>query len=203
MGPEKRKHKRHPKRLNVRYGEKEPLDRTAFIGDVSAGGMFVVAKQLPTIGARLHFQVFLDAQKFVFFEGVVARHKTVPPGLQAQERGGFGVRFLTPAEVASEVVPAAAQQNKGLEVAFASQADFKAAYERELRYGGIFVKTDRPLMRDANTTVELHLLYVHKSFELACKVIQVKAAEVAGGPGVILAFADIGQAKQLLAPFAN
>ena len=202
MGAEKRKHKRYNKRLTVRYGDKD-LTHTAFIGDISSGGMFVVAKILPPIGHRLHLQVFIEANKSVYFEGVVARHKVVPGALQAQERGGFGIRFLLPAEVAAEVVPAAAHPPKNLEVAFSSLEDFKAAYERELRYGGIFVKTDRNLTRDAATVVELHLLFVHKSFELNAKVLQVKTAEMAGGPGLILAFADVAQAKQLLAPYAN
>lgn len=102
----KKRPKRYPRRLTLRYGEKE-LDRTGFSNDISVTGIFIVAQTLPPpIGSRIHLQLMMDGGKSIFLEGVVRRHKIPPAELRGLERTGFAVRFLTPEELFPEIVPA-------------------------------------------------------------------------------------------------
>lgn len=107
MAESKKRPKRYPRRLTVRYGDKE-LDRTGFTSDISVTGVFIIAQNLPPpVGARIHLQLILDNARSIFVECVVRRHKLPPAELRGLERTGFAVRFLTPEELFPELVPAA------------------------------------------------------------------------------------------------
>ena len=95
---EKRRNRRYAKRFKVRFGVKD-LSLTGFTNDVSATGMFVVTTTQMAIGQRVHVEVLLDGDEKLYFEGAVARLTLVAPELRQIMKGGFGLRFLTGAEL--------------------------------------------------------------------------------------------------------
>ena len=101
---EKRKNRRHAKRLRVRFGEAD-FTQQGFSSDVSATGMFVQTLSIPKLGTRLHIEVTFDGEQRLFFEGVVARQKIVAAELRHVLKGGFGVRFLAGVDLLPEMVP--------------------------------------------------------------------------------------------------
>ena len=101
---EKRRNRRYSKRFKVRFGLKD-LTSTGFTNDVSATGMFVVTTNMLTIGQRVHVEVTLDDNNKLYFEGGVARLTLVAPELRQIMKGGFGLRFLSGAELMGEMVP--------------------------------------------------------------------------------------------------
>lgn len=110
VSEQRRRPKRYPRRLTLRYGEKE-LERAGFTLDISATGAFVVAQQTPPpVNARIHLQLMTEKGGSIFFEGIVRRHKIPPVNLRSAEKMGFGVRFLTPAELLAEMVPHAGEK---------------------------------------------------------------------------------------------
>jgi Tfp pilus assembly protein PilZ len=189
---EKRKHKRYTRRLKVLFGEKD-LTRSAFTQDVSGGGCFIITTQIPALDARVHVQLFLDNERFLLFEGTVARHKLVPVELRQIEKGGFGLRFSVPQELVGEMVPAVgaaqASSNRFL-LAFDSQEALRKSFEHELRMGGIFVRTDRKFERDAEVILELDLDFAGHSYEFAARVVHVSEGGGGAPPGLACVFKD-------------
>lgn len=199
---EKRRSKRFARRLVVRFGESE-LSRTGFVSDISTSGVFVTCDVLPAIGARLHLQIELSPANSVFAEAVVRRHKLVPPKYRAIEKSGFGVRFLDPAEIVAEVVPqlrtetlAAADQR--FSVSFANADALRTAFDRELRHGGIFLRTERILPRDSSATVMLELAFAGRRLEFPVRVVQIVEGSVRG---LGFLFDDRAAVTTALAPY--
>jgi len=197
---EKRHRKRVPKRLNVRFGEAE-LTSTGFTRDISPDGAFIAAGILPAIGKRVHLQVLVSATRSLFFEGVVRRHKMVPPSLRTVEAAGFGVAFLSPRELFEELVPASAVPvGNRFEVHFTDLAHFRQSWTSELSHGGLFVRTDRELPRDAEVKITLFLDFAGRDFEFPAKVVQVMAASV---KGLAVSFVDPTSVRAGLGPIAG
>jgi Tfp pilus assembly protein PilZ len=210
VGAERRRHARTRKRLRVLYGEND-LSKVGFTRDISAGGVFILCNgPLPT-GNRLHVQVFLNEKDFLLLEGMRVHTKQVPPSLRPSSEQGFGVRFLSPMEALTGVAPAAEQMAAGVVAASPSNdrpifsveyqdlSDLKNAWLRELRHGGIFVPTARPLERDQPVTIKIRLAFVSLNLEVAGKVLQAIGAPT---PGLSLEFAD-RRVLQVLAPFVS
>lgn len=194
---EKRKYKRYAKRLTARFGEKEPT-HTAFVVDISAGGLFLASSYLPPLHTRIHIQVVLEGGKFVYFEGAVQRQKQVPPELRSVTRGGFGVKFLRPEELLAEIVPRSLVSTDRLVAAFASTADLKVAYEKEIRFGGLFVQTERKFERDAVVTISLKMSWLDRELELETKVVHISTE---GFRGVALGFTEPKKAQEAISAF--
>lgn len=177
---EKRSHRRYKRRLAVKYGEKD-LTSSGFTSDVSIGGLFITTRQVPRLDARLHLQLFLETNSCLYFEGIVRRQKLVPPELSTLERGGFGVRFLTPREALRQSLGAGTR----LELHFNDVEQLKAAYEGELRLGGAFVPTAARLARNTQLTLELCLDWSHEVFELESTVVNSQDTPT---PGLFVVF---------------
>ena len=198
---EKRQHRRIKRRLMVKYGERE-FTQSGFTGDVSTTGLFIISASMPPLDTRLHIQLFVEPERCVFFEGEVRRHKLVPAELRTLERGGFGVRLLTP----REVLTSALDQELRIphfEVNYATRATFQQAYERELRMGAVFVSTTRQLPRDAQVIVSLVLEFSARVVELEAQVVQVFPPQEGSGAvvGLALLFKDRARAEALLRPW--
>lgn len=214
---DKRRPKRYPRRLTVRFGEGDKLDRTGFTTDISVTGLFLVAPVVPPpIDARVHMQIMLEGGRFLFVEGIVRRHKTPPRELQAMEHKGFGVRFLTVEELLGEMVPKAApaerepvpetsvvgvpqipalpetpagavrpspaKPNASLfEVTFATPAELKAAWDRELKLGGIFVKSDWVVTPQSEVVLVFVLPFAGKRIDVPSRVLAITPTGVAFG----------------------
>jgi Tfp pilus assembly protein PilZ len=199
---EKRRAKRFARRLLIRFGEQD-LSKTGFVSDISQGGVFVAADTVPNVGARIHLQIELSPTQSVYAEGVVRRQKLVPPKFRSMEKSGFGVRFLDPEELVAEIVPqlraetlAAAEER--FAVSFATIEMLRTAYERELKHGGVFLRTDRVLPRDAPAMITLELAFAGQRFEIAAKVLQIVEGTT---KGLGFVFDDRTKIAVALAPF--
>lgn len=204
--PEKRRFRRVKRRLRVNYGERD-FSRSGLTGDVSEGGMFIVANSLEPLDTRLHLQVIIDPQNVAYLEAVVAWHKDIPPELRGSgEKRGFGVRFLTPSELMAAALrqPGVAEPANGpLLVRYDTPGVLQKAYMSELRMGGVYVHTPRALVRDTKLVVVIELGFAKKQFEFDASVLHVGDAGVSGVRGVALAFQNPDQVAKALAPFLS
>lgn len=196
---EKRRHKRFVRRLAVRFGEND-LSRTAFVGDISLGGLFVVSHQLPPVGVRVHLQVVQDSGRSVYFEAVVRRQKIIPVELRQLERSGFGAEFLRPEELVPELVPQVTQGNR-FELVFESPSKLKSAFSEEIRVGGVFLRTERLLQRDSEVVVEVRLAFARQKFDFEGKVVHVSSGGGGSPKGIAISFFNPKKVVDTLSPF--
>ena len=199
---EKRRNKRFARRLVIRFGETD-LSRMGFVSDISTSGVFVMCDVLPPIGARLHLQIELSPVQSVYAEAVVRRHKQVPPKFKAIDKSGFGVRFLDPGEIVAEVVPqlradALSAADQRFSVSFATMDALRTAFDREIRHGGVFLRTERVLQRDAPATVMIELAFAGQRVEFPVRVVQIVEGAVRG---LGFVFDDRAAVSQALAPY--
>ncbi len=198
---EKRQQRRIKRRLMVRYGERE-LTQSGFTGDVSTTGLFIISSSLPQLDTRLHIQLFVEPERCVFFEGEVRRHKLVPAELRTIERGGFGVRLLSPREVLTSALDQELRVPH-FELNYRTRAAFQQAYEREFRMGAAFVSTTQQLPRDTHVVLSLVLEFSGQVVELEAQVAQVFPPQEGPGAvvGLALLFTDRARAEALLRPW--
>jgi Tfp pilus assembly protein PilZ len=198
---EKRRVKRFMKRLKVRFGE-SALSNSGLTADISATGMFVQTGQLPKVGSRLHLEVTVSDTQQLFFEGVVARQTVVPPELRSIVRAGFGVRFLSGAELLGEMVP----QTKGpaqLTVTFATRELFETAWKNELQRGGVFLWSAGALASiNAVLPVNFDLAFAGELLTLEAKVVHL-LPDPSGRQGLALVFTREADAKAQLNRFRS
>jgi Tfp pilus assembly protein PilZ len=183
---EKRQHRRFKKRYTVRFGTTD-LSKSGITGDISKGGAFILTRDLIPLDTRVHLQVQLDPKNFVLFEGIVQRHRKVPPELRQMDPGGFGVRFLYPGEVVADIVN---KDTTTFELHFASAEHLKTAYERELRMGGAFIMTDKPLRIQDKVMISLCLDFVGETVEQEATVVHITLPQGTTRAGVSVMFSD-------------
>ena len=183
---EKRRHRRYSRRFRVKFGEKA-LDRSGFTSDVSATGMFVVANPVPKLGTRLHVEVAMDAERVLYVEGIVARMTLVAPELRSVMKGGFGLRYLTGAELMAELVPHL-RDAKRLVLAYATADALNDAFEKELKRGGAFVWSDREHPVSSIVNLEIDAEFCNRALAFECRVVHV--VPEASRWGVALMFLD-------------
>ena len=125
----------------------DDLSQSATTSDVSATGCFIIHTRPPPLHKRIHLQIYVEGEKFVLYEATVRRVKEVPPELRQIERNGFGVQFLPPEDLLSEVLPhlGSAQQ---LFLSVANGVELKRLFNQEIRSGGLFVRSDKKVPRD-------------------------------------------------------
>jgi Tfp pilus assembly protein PilZ len=198
---EKRQHRRLKRRLIVKYGERD-LSQSGFTADVSPTGVFIVASVIPRLDTRLHLQLFVTPEQFLYFEGEVRRHKLVPLELRTLERSGFGVRLLTPRELITSVMGQELNAPR-FELVYATRVAFQQAYERELRMGAAFISTTRRISLNTEVLLSLVLEFAGNIVELEAQVVQVfPPQESADAPvGLALIFKDRARAEALLRPW--
>lgn len=190
---EKRRNRRYAKRFKVRFGVKD-LTLTGFTNDVSATGMFVVTTTQMTIGQRVHVEVLLDTDQKLYFEGSVARLTLVAPELRQIMKGGFGLRFLTGAELMGEMVPHLKDKSR-IVMTYPTQAGYLNAFENELRRGGVFVWTTQQYTVNTIVHLEIEAEFANRSVAFECRVMHVVSGPD-GRFGTALMFLD--QASALL-----
>ncbi len=191
---EKRRNRRYARRFRVRFGEKQ-LSHSGFTGDVSATGMFVVTSPVPKLGTRLHVEVTIDNERLLYVEGVVARMALVAPELRSVMKGGFGLRFLTGAELMAEMVPHL-RDAKRLVLTYGTLESLNDAYERELKRGGAFVWSEREHPMNAIVNLEIDAQFAGKQLAFECRVVHVVSEN--GRFGVALMFLDANAALNAL-----
>lgn len=175
---EKRKAKRHARRLRVRFGGRgeEGFLHSGLTHDISASGMFVVTGHGVKPGERVHCEVSLPTGRALFVEGLVARQVIVPPELRAVVRSGFGVRFLSGADLLGELVPSQAPslsvQEDPFCLAFHTEPEWRAMFEQHIRRGGAYVWTDEAVERDSVVTVTFDLRFLKRQHSFEGRVIR-------------------------------
>lgn len=194
---EKRQHRRFRKRYTVRFGT-EDLSKSGFTGDISKGGAFIVSTHLVPLDTRIHLQVQLDHKNFAFFEGIVQRHRRVPPELRQVEPGGFGVRFLYPGEVIADMV---SKNMPTFELHYSSGEALRGAYDRELRMGGTFIVTDKLLRTQDKVLICLCLDYAGALIEQEATVVHITLPQGNNRAGVSVMFVDKNELEEKLKPY--
>ncbi len=197
---EKRKNRRYSKRFKVRFGVKE-LSATGFTNDISATGMFVVTTAMMSLGSRVHVEVTMDANEKLFFEGAVARLTLVAPELRQIMKGGFGLRFLTGAELMGEMVPHLRDRTR-IVLTYPTLKGFQNAYEAELRRGGCFVWTATHYPVNSIVHLEIEADFVNRNVAFECRVMHVVSGED-GRFGTALMFLDAASADAGLSGLAG
>lgn len=190
---EKRRSKRHGRRLKVKFGEKgtSVFPHSGFTNDVSATGLFVVTGQRPAPGTRLHLEVTLPGELPLFIEGVVTRQVLVPPELRSVVKAGFGVRFLVGTELMAELVPAmtnTAKEDPFL-LTFPDEEGWRAAVEKDFRRGGLFVWTGKKVAENMIVSVTFDLLFLRRQLAFEARVVHTNTGSD-GRTGVALMFVD-------------
>lgn len=186
---EKRRNRRYPRRSRVRYGE-GGFTHAGFTSDISATGLFLVTSHILPVGTRLHVEVNIEAERLLFFEGLVARQKVVAPELRQVMRAGMGLRLLAPSELLAELVPQVRDKEAAqLVVGYDTREKLKDSYERELKRGGLFIWSDTPQLANSVMTVELELEFAGRSITAHARVVHTMP-EQNGRHGVGLMFLD-------------
>lgn len=177
---EKRKAKRHGRRLRVRFGGRsdEGFPHSGLTHDISATGLFVGTGHGVRPGERVHCEVTLPQGAPLFLEGVVARQVIVPPELRSVMRSGFGLRLLFANELLGELVPSQvaslAPQEDPFCLAFHALPEWRAVFEQDIRRGGAFVMAEEAVPRDSVVTVTLDLRFLKRQLSFEGKVIRVE-----------------------------
>lgn len=89
---EKRRIKRHRKRLQIKYGIDVPT-RIGFTEDVSDGGFFVKTTFIHPPNSVLQLELTTPRGEIVLMEATVCWAKRVPPNMLRIAKGGMGLRI--------------------------------------------------------------------------------------------------------------
>jgi hypothetical protein len=90
--PEKRREKRHHKRLRIRYGVDAPT-WTGFIEDISGKGFFIKTAIVQHPNTHLKIELAVSENEIIRLEGEVMWAKKVPPRMLRRIKGGMGIRI--------------------------------------------------------------------------------------------------------------
>lgn len=192
---DKRQHKRHARRLKVRYGA-VGFDSVGFTANLSSSGMFVVATSLPALDTRLHLEVTVGLHQLLYFEGQVMRQVEVPVALRQVMKAGFGVRFLSPGEVLVELMPNRPTDGR-LTLRYPDPAAYANVLQHEFRRGGVFCWSTRTFA--VGTTMPID---VEAAWSGAAASLEVRVMSSIPGPdgqvGLTLFFTDASRALPAL-----
>lgn len=192
---EKRRHKRFQKRFRIRYGEHD-FTQSAFTSDVSQSGMFIQGAPLP-LDARCHIELHHDNKGKMHFEAQVMRRVEVPPSLRAVKKAGFGVRFLTPAELVADLLGKPDDPAPQLAISYPTPESFAAAVESEFKRGGVFFWTNSRVAPDSSQRIQIEAGWLARRCQLDVRVKAVVPGE-GGRTGVTALFDDPRSALEAL-----
>lgn len=192
---EKRRAKRYPKRLRVRFGEAKErgFPHIGITSDVSPTGLFVICARAVAPDTRLHLEVTLPGESLLYLEVVTTRQYLVPTELRQVVNGGFGARYLTGGELLAAFFPGKAEFAARPASPFTQVIDSPAAWKelvaRELKRGGVFLWVAEAVKPDAVVTVTFDLRFSGQRLEVPARVVHC-APGPDGRQGVALMFTD-------------
>ena len=93
MSIDKRKLRRHRKRLQIKFGVDE-ASRFGFTEDISETGIFIKSAIVQNPNSVLKIQLTAPGGQLIELTGRVMWAKKVPPNLLRRLKGGMGVRIL-------------------------------------------------------------------------------------------------------------
>lgn len=172
---DKRKTPRYKRRIQLRFWSADDRNpRKGFTHNVSVAGMFIASTSPFKPGTRVFVEIPTTAERLVL-QAEVRNAARVDPMLQKVKPSGMGIRFLaveelmaellklkkssTDKEIEPEEVAAEAEESQELQgpvipVKFATPHDLANSYERDIKYGGLFIPTAEPVEEDDKVTVE-------------------------------------------------
>ncbi len=190
---EKRRSKRHSRRLRVRFGESGSVGfpHTGLTNDVSATGLFVVCSHNLKPGTRVHLEVTMPGETPLFIEGVVTRQVLVPPELRQVLKSGFGVRYLLGTELMAELVPAlsAPRRDDPFCLVFNEETPWREQVDKEFKRGGAFIWSTKAVAQNTIITVTFDLRFLEKVLAFEARVVHSMPG-VDGRHGIALMFVD-------------
>ena len=178
---DKRRAARYKRRIQLRFWSHDDRNpRKGFTQNVSVSGMFVSTNQPFKPGTRVFLELPSGQDKLVL-QGEVRYSARVDPVLQKVMPSGMGVRLLRVDEVMAEILKIksasaavveleateAADETAGTEepedhgleggvfpTTFETPHDLATSYERDIKYGGLFVPSSEPADQDAKVIIE-------------------------------------------------
>ena len=211
---DKRKAPRFKRRIQLRFWSVDDrTPRKGFTQNVSVTGMFISSSSPFKPGTRIFVEVASGSEKLVL-QAEVRYSARVDPALQKVRPSGMGVRFLTVEELMSELlklrrsIAENAEQLNGngdaeeseihpvLGVTFSKPRDLATSYERDVKYGGLFIPTEEDVEQDDRVVIEFRFGWDESlSIRAPAKVVKrfaaaegTTAGETVSGVGV--AFTD-------------
>lgn len=226
---DKRKAPRYKRRISLRFwSDEDKIPRKGFTQNISIRGMFVSTNAPFKPGTRVFLEVPSGREKLVF-QADVRYSARVDPALQRVKPSGMGVRLLRTDEVMAELLrlksagvevdtevgeveqaptpePTGGPPPPVFPVVFETPHELARCYERDIRYGGLFLASPEPAEQDESVTIEFRFAW-DESQIVRVEALVVKrfasaegsaAGESVSGMGV--AFAD---PSDVIAQFKN
>lgn len=190
---DRRRHTRHERHFPLRFGDGDAAHE-ALTRDLSAGGLFVATTEIYPPGARLWLELVIEPQRPLRFEVMVVRQLQGMPGHRRES--GFGVRFLSPAEVFARYLPAKPSQPVPLSLAFPTAEALELAARRGLSDGYAFVWSEQERAVGERVALTLRLGFADRTLEVGARVTQVVSD--GGRFGLALALDDTTGVTALL-----
>ncbi len=219
MAP-KRKQKRNPHRINVRFNKKG--DEEAAVGytkNISPGGLFIGTNRPLPPGTEIVVEI-KEGKEMRQRPAVVVHAARVSPLLARVRTSGMGVRYLyldESAEVAkvpqnreeprireSEVAEDPSMPE--LQVDLSDVERFREAFRRDIQYGLIFAQSPAALEADQEVAVRVLTPGAPGGTSLRARVdretiCRIEAYGELGGAGFMLVFVEADRALSLLRTF--
>lgn len=173
---ERRKGPRFKRRIQIDFwSEDDRNPRKGFTQNISLNGLFVTTNAPFKPGTRVFLEI-PSGNDQLLLRGEVRYSARVDPALQKVKSSGMGVRLLPVEDLmaellklkqtAVETVPSSKEidlaetesepEPKGplFPVTFQTQRDLASSYERDIRYGGLFVPAKEPAIKDETVVIE-------------------------------------------------
>lgn len=214
---DKRKFPRYRRRMALRFwsqGDREP--RKGFTQNLSIAGMFVSTNAPFKPGTRVFLEI-PSGRETLQLQGEVRFAVRVDPALQRVKPSGMGLRLLRTDEVMRELLklkkadpeaPVVEQVSAAVEepieespkshaeeafpFSFSTPHDLITSYERDIKYGGLFVAAREPADQDERVVLEFRFAWDEsRTLQVEAQVVKKFAAaegsvagEVMSGMGV-------------------
>ena len=217
---DKRKDPRYKRRIALQFwSSQDSTPRKGFTQNISVRGMFVATNAPFKPGTRVFLEI-PSGQSSLILQAEVRYSARVDLALQRVKPSGMGVRLIRTEElmaellklkaggapVESEAEPAAAEVSasepdspsteKVYPVTFASPHDFLRSFERDIKFGGLFLPAEEPADQDEAVTLEFRFDW-NSDLVVRVEALVVKRFLAAEGStsgesvsGVGVAFAD-------------
>ena len=173
---ERRKGPRYKRRIQIDFwSEDDRNPRKGFTQNLSLNGLFVATNAPFKPGTRVFLEI-PSGNDQLLLRGEVRYSARVDPALQKVKPSGMGVRLLPVEELMSELLKLkqtaaetvssskeidlaeadAEPEPKGplFPVTYQTQRDLVRSYERDIKYGGLFVPAQEPAMKDETVVIE-------------------------------------------------
>lgn len=184
---DKRTVPRYRRRIPVQFwGQDDQTPRKGFTQNVSVKGMFVSTNAPFKPGTRIFLEISSTKEKMVL-QAEVRFAARVDPALQRVMPSGMGVRLLRVDEIMAEILklksagievvdegegtpaPEAAPEEAVEErpepegavfsITYDTAHDLANSYERDIKYGGLFVASAEPAEQDEPVTIEFRFAW--------------------------------------------